>query len=93
MPDLERIDKEFQGYVFAESAYRHYTEKEILNALNLSTKRAGFFDRYNYPAVAIAGFTPNELIIVLYRWDPDRRANLVFHAEKATSAKIKQWFR
>lgn len=94
MTNLEKIDKIFRGtdYLFAKSAFRHYTEEAILSALNLSIKKAGFLDRNNDPAVATAGFTPDELIIVLYRWDPAREANLVYHAEKATDAKRKQWF-
>ena len=94
MPGSERFDKIFRGidYSFAKSAFRHYTEKEIMSAMNSSIQEAGFLDRYDYPAVAIAGFTPNELIIVLYRWNPVREAYLVYHAEKATDAKRKQWF-
>lgn len=95
MPNPEKSKSSFPQHriYFADSALKRYKKEEISNALETSIQRYGFLDRYNDPAIAIAGFTPElEVIIVLYKWDRDKEAYIVYHAERGTKAKLNKWF-
>lgn len=95
MPNSENLKSVFYSteFYFTDSALKRYRKEEISNALETSIQYYGFLDRYNDPVTAIMGFTPDlEVIIVLYKWDRDKEAYIVYHAEKGTKAKLKKWF-